>query len=414
MASTRLSYLAVAPETTVAAAVKPSKFLRFKDWDMNKGLTIEENNPIQNQRWNPINPVKTTESSEASYNFDLDPNDAVHFLRVALGSMSSSDISSATDASVFQHTLNMANTLPALSIEQGKGNLTDTSNNRQNYQVDRAFGAMVDTFVLSASDGIINMEVNLKTHGVFQSTPLIADAGSGSSVVIKLDAVGWLTTSDTVNIFDNTPQNETDAIASISSLNKTITIATLGNSYTVANEAKVELTPQTPSYTKPAKVLTFADVRFQFGADLTAAASAAEENIEDRSFTYENQLEERYGSLRRSPSVIAPKGAKAMISYSKYFENVEDRDRFLQTKKRACILTITNNEIVSSTDTNQALYTIKILLNTVVFTTYEMPTGTDELYAYNVEATAFYNESDGKAIEIQVINSNAGTVYTTA
>lgn len=143
---------------------------------MNKGLTIEENNPIQNQRWNPINPVKTTESSEASYNFDLDPNDAVHFLRAALGSMVSSDISSLTDASVFEHVLNMANTLPALSIEQGKGNLTDTTNNRQNYQVDRAFGAMVDSFVLSASDGIINMEVNLKTHGVFQATPMIADA----------------------------------------------------------------------------------------------------------------------------------------------------------------------------------------------------------------------------------------------
>ncbi len=63
--------------------------------------------------------------------------------------MSSADISSLTDASVFRHTINMANTLPGMTIEQGKGNLSDTSSNRQKYQVDRAFGAMVDSFVLA-------------------------------------------------------------------------------------------------------------------------------------------------------------------------------------------------------------------------------------------------------------------------
>lgn len=116
-----------------------------------------------------------------------------------------------------------------------------------------------------------------------------------------------MTTADSVNIYDATPQNETDAIAAISTVNKTVQIATLGNSYTVANLAKIELLPQTPSYSTPAQLLTFENVSFQFGADLTAAASAAEENIEDREFSYENQLEERFGSLRASPSVIAPK-----------------------------------------------------------------------------------------------------------
>jgi len=84
MASTRLGYLAVKLETTLATAVKPTNFVRFKDGDINKGLTILDNNPIQNQRRNPINAVPTTESSDGTYNFDLDPNDCVFFLKCGL------------------------------------------------------------------------------------------------------------------------------------------------------------------------------------------------------------------------------------------------------------------------------------------------------------------------------------------
>jgi hypothetical protein len=91
-----------------------------------------------------------------------------------------------------------------------------------------------------------------------------------------------------VNIYDATPQNETKTPSAVSLPNKTITIATLANSYTVANGAKVELVPQTPSYGTAAKVASFIHAKFQFGADLTAAASASLENIEDWEFAYEN------------------------------------------------------------------------------------------------------------------------------
>jgi len=218
-------------------------------------------------------------------------------------------------------------------------------------------------------------------------------------------------TDDTVNIYDETPQNETNAIASINTINKTIQIATLGASYTVANKAKVELVPQTPSYSVDAKVFTFDNASFQFGTNLTTAASAAEENVENWEFTYTNQLEERYGSLRKSPSKIAPKGASAKLTFSKYFENVKDRDRYLRAEKRACIVTITNNEIVSATDTNDAKYTVKLNLSDLRFTSYKMDTGTDDLYAIEAEAEVFYDTSDGRAIQIVTINDNAGTGY---
>ena len=191
-----------------------------------------------------------------------------------------------------------------------------------------------------------------------------------------------------------------------------MTIATLSNSYTVANEGKVELQPQTPSYATPAKVFSFIHAKFQFGADLTAAASAAFENIENWEFTFENALEERFGSLRETPSVIAPKGAKATFKYTKYFTNSEDRDRYLNQTKKAGILTITNNEVISATDTNNSKYSIKVLMSDARFTSHEMPTGTDDLYAASIEAECYYDTTDGQAIKIQVTNAKAGTEYT--
>lgn len=411
MASTRLWYLAIKKETTTAVAVKPTHFLWFKEGDLVLNQEVIANNPIRNNRWNAITPVKGKITTDGTYTFDFDINESIHFLYYLMGAISTSDIGS-TPAQVYQHTFTLANTLPSFTLEQWKGNLTDATNNLQNYQVDRGFGVMVDKLSMSASDGIVSLSVDMKAHGIFQRSLLIANATAGASVALSLESIEWLVaTSDTVNIFDKTPQNESDAIASISLTNKTITIATLWNSYTVANEAKVELVPQTPSY-GVAKVFSFTTCSFQTWVDLTAAAAASETNIEDWEFTYENQLEERFGSLRSSPSVIAPKGAKAMIKYTKYFENVTDRDNYLALTKKALILTMTNNEVIGAADTNNFKYTLKIEMSDCRFLTYEMPTGTDELYAVTTEAECFYDSGDGRAIRMIATNSKAGTEYT--
>lgn len=101
-----------------------------------------------------------------------------------------------------------------------------------------------------------------------------------------------------------------------------------------------------------------------------------------------------------------------MLKYTKYFTNVEDRDRYLNQTKRALILTITNDEIIASSDTNQAKYLIKFEASDIRFKSYNIPTGTDELYAASCEAECFYDFTDGNAVRFTVQNSKAGTVYT--
>ena len=131
------------------------------------------------------------------------------------------------------------------------------------------------------------------------------------------------------------------------------------------------------------------------------------ENVEDWEFEFKNNLEERYGSLRSSPSQIGEKGNEAMIKFSKLFEDVKDRDRYLDQTRRACVVTITNNEVVSATDTLLNKYTIIMEMPDVRFTSYNLPTGTDELYAIEAEASMFYDISAGKALRMKIKNKNS-------
>jgi len=412
MASTRLSYLSIIKEATIATAVQPDNFIRFKDGDAQFNQEVIENNPIQSNRHVGIQPVLGKVDTGGQYSLDLDYNECVFFLYGAMGTIASADISSLTDASVFRHTITTANSLPGFTMEQGKGNLTDTSNNRQNYSVERAFGVLVNTLTLSANDGIVGLALTTIAHGLFLKSDLVADAGAGSTVDLELESVEGLTTSDTVNIFDETPQSETDAVAAIDTSAKTIEIATLGNSYTIANNAKVELVPQTPVYSLDPNVAVFHHAAFQFGATIAAAGSADEENVEDWEFGINNNLEQRYGSLRATPSHIGEKGLQFTFNFKKFFENVTDRDRYLRQVRRAMIITLDSGVIVSATDTNDATYKVIIEVSDLRLTSYNLPTGTDDLYVVEFTAIPFYDTGDGRAVRIKVENENAGTVYT--
>lgn len=415
MALTREGYIAVKRQTitTPQTAVVPTHFLRFKEGDLEKTIENIVNNPIQNNRWGALNIVPGAETCEGTFKFDLDANECVHVLAAAHGGLSSADVSSATDTTVYDHTITIASDLPKLSWEQGKGSLTSTSNNRQDYRVMRGYGVQVDSYTIRGSEGLLEFEAKLFALGIFDVAKMLNNEAAGSSVVIELDTVeGLVASTDSVNCIDDTPQNEVDAIAALSAANKTITIGTLGNSYTTANRARVTLEPQSPSYGTAAQLFTNSMVNFQFGATISAAGSASEENVENWELTYSNNLEARRGSSRPSYGVIAPKAASCKLKFTKYFETRQDADRYFLQTRRACIITITNYTVVSATDTANLKYRVILQLSDLRFTAHEQPTGTDELCAYTIEAEAFYDTSDARAMRAIVTNAKAGTEYT--
>lgn len=413
MASTRIWYLATKREAVKPVAVKPTNFVRYKDGDIAFAQEVIINNPIQNNRWNALNKQKGKVTNEGTFNFDLDFNESVHFLSAAFGTIATADISSATDASVFQHTLNVSNcALPSLTMEQLKGpDECPGDANNQAYELNRYFGVMVDTFTIAGGEEQITFAMSVMAHGTFQKSNLLADAGVWASVELFLESVEWLVSTDSVNIFDQTPQSEQDPIASIDLVAKSIEILALWNSYTTASKAKVEILPQTPDFSTPEQLSAIWEASFRFWTDLAAAAIATETNIENWEIGFENQLEARYWTLRKTPSVIAAKGAKMTLKYTQYFEDIASRDKFLDLEAQAIIISIDNGNVISWTDTNNSTYSMTINVPSFVMTTYEMPTGTDDLYAVNVEGEFFYDETTGNAVEIIIDNEEPAATY---
>lgn len=416
MALSNLGYLAIKRQTisTPAVAVVPTHPLRYNEGD----LILEQENieieSVQNNAF-PTAMVRAMQKPSGEFKCDLDANECVHILSGALGTITSStDVSSATDASVISHQIDYSATPPIFSIEQARGSLTDTGNNSTRFEVRRAYGAMIDSFTIKGGNsGKIEFSWKLSALGIFHRAKVLKDAAAGSSVAIAVDTVeGLVATTDSVNIYDDTPQNEIDAIASLSTTAKTVTIATLANSYTVANNAMLYLQPQTMSYSVPEQVFTNADVDFRESTTYTAAASATESNLENWELTFNNNLDSRAGSIRRGNHIVAPTKRGVSLKFTKYFDTRMDADRYFNATKRGMEIIIQSDVIISATDTAAKRYKITIALSDVRFKSHKMSTSYGELYAYDVEAVCLYDTTDTRAIRITVVNGSAGTVYT--
>lgn len=377
-------------------AVKPTNFIRFKEGSISYEQEIIKNNPIQNVRWNAITAVPGKIGTDGEFSIDADVCDMGYFLYGALGSYSITSLGGGA----YKHTFGVANKLPSFSFEQAQGDTT--SQTEQNTY--RAFGVMIDSFELNGSDGIIGFKANVKAHGVFMKANLTDNAAIGSPSIIPVVSNEGLVVGDSVLVSEttgSTPSVETTTLTAVN-VNGTSVSANLAAAKDFNKSPKVELVPQTPSYDCGQNVFSFVHAKFQFAGNIVDAASAARENIENWTLSYNNQLEERYGSLRATPSVIAEKGASAMLKYTKFFERRVDRDRYLDQTRQACILTLEMNKKIGAT---AHAYKLVFKASDCRFTGYKMDTGADDVYVAEMEAELFYDCTDGKALEVELQNN---------
>lgn len=390
MASSRLGYLALKKEATRGVAVKPTNFVRHKGGGITYNQEIIANNPIQNTRHNAINAVKGKVTTDGEYSLDMDLREIGYWLYAVLGT-----VGVTNSAGVYTHTFSQAKKLPSFSLEQCKGDGSDTD-----YEVSRAFGVLCDSLEISGSDGLLEAKVGLKAIGIFLKTNAMINIAIGAPSTIDVQSTEGLVATDAIKVIETKGTLLTES-TTITAITDTDTLtATIATTHTLATTApKIELAAQSPSFPNAPLTASFANCRFRFGDDLTLAASATPENVENWTFTFENGVEERFGSLRNSPSKLAEKGSKGTLKFSQMFETKTLRDAYMDKARRACILTITLEDIISGT----TAYSLNIRMNDLRFTMSKMDTGSDEIFVLELESEIFYNSTDGKALEMVLI-----------
>lgn len=258
---------------------------------------------------------------------------------------------------------------------------------------------------MTGSDGIVGFKATVKAHGIFMKSNLTATAAIGSPSTIVATNTEGLVVGDSVKVMETsgTLSNETTTLISVNVDGVTVT-ANLAVAKTLANAPKIELAPQTPSFSTAQNLFSFIHAKFQFADTVANALTAAKENVENWSLSYQNQLEERYGSLRATPSVIAEKGSSAKLKYKKFFVDRTDRDRYLDQTRRACVLTLLLSKNIGASTTP---YKLQFSMSDCRFTGYKMDTGADDVYVAEMEADLFYDNTDGKALQVDLWNELA-------
>lgn len=231
---------------------------------------------------------------------------------------------------------------------------------------------------------------------------------------IKVDEVEGLVATDDVVVHNADGVNEAAEIAGVGVVNKVIAFTddlTELSEFTVANDTKVELAPQTPSYATNSQLADFDHVSVKMNSTVTLAESTEEIDVKDWEFEFKNNLETFYGSKRKTPGTIAPKAAEATFKFNRIFESLEERDAYVKQLSRGVVIDIRSNTVIDPTDTNNNVYSLKIELYNVKVTTCQLPIGNDDILAYQVECKATYSASDGKAIKITAVNAKTEAHY---
>lgn len=411
--STREGYHAIKNDASNDVVV-PTNFVRSEDGSIDFNKTTNYAQSKQNDRAANIQAVPWQEDTEGTLNFSYDSNESVFLLYGVLGDISSADVSSATDGSVYDHTIEPDLCLPTFSYEEGIGRITDTSNNRQNVLIKRSYGATINSAKLTIADERAMIEANVVSKGQLIQADVLSDVSNGSSVVVSLNSIEGFVVGEDVNIYDDTPTNETATIDAISTTNKTITLDTLSNSYQIADNAKVELIPQTPSYSLAQQLFASGQATVQFGEDLTAAGSAAAGCIRDASISIDNQVEKKpcLGKFAAGAGGIVPKGRLVTVEFTRSFQNKEDMDKYIQARSFAMIITLDNEQVVSTTDTNDATHKLVLKLPKVTIDSMPITSENNGVYEYTVSATAVPDSTAWWDIQAIATNGKAGTYYT--
>lgn len=104
-----------------------------------------------------------------------------------MGKNTATDVSSATDASVYEHVLDHICRVKSMTLEQPKGDICDDplTQNGLGFLTQRAIGTVLDTMKFSAETGKIEVEIGTKSMALFEVGFLTAnESAEGTSKTI--------------------------------------------------------------------------------------------------------------------------------------------------------------------------------------------------------------------------------------
>ena len=173
---------------------------------------------------------------------------------------------------------------------------------------------------------------------------------------------------------------------------------------TTSMMSKVPTVVTAPSLTTTSgTIFTWKDMVAQFGSTVDTALSASATKLTNFKMTISNALALHYKSGSNSPDTITTGVLEVTGSYTMYFENATDRDRYYALTKQSMVISMTGAGLGVGGYSER----LQIVLKKVVLEDIEIETGLDDFYAITCNFRAEIDNAQAGYVEMTLRNGKS-------
>jgi hypothetical protein len=390
------SYLAIKPETTPGVAVIPTVFVPLVSESIKTVVNHSADRRMKGMDWKSDDLLRGNRTHEGDIVVLGDPDSLGHFLNMVMAK----GITTGDAANGYTHPFTVG-APKTYTIEIKKG-----------LYAQRYCGVLINDLKLAFADGQLEITASIMAQAQV----------SISSVGVALTGAGMtsLTLDDEYDISPNRGLVIGDVI-NVGGVDLTLTsVSTNGHdvgftstSVTASIGAPVYLKPQTvslPSLQDPLyfgnSLVGIADT--SANADTAAATRATATPIYDFVMSIKNNLYAANGSTRMDPVQILTRTKEAQIEVKQLFENVEQRQSWMDRVKQAITVIMLGKFIKADFSTQEKL-TLK--LNKVKLIDNDNAVNVGDHIVDDQKFEVLYDSGDAAAMTVSLVNRTAGTAY---
>lgn len=390
------SYIAIKPEATEGTAVVPTIFLPLVSENIKTTVNYNADRRMKGISWKANDLLRGNRQHEGDIVFLADPDTLGHLMNMVM--VKGSTTGSAGDGYTHPYT-----------VGNGKSYTVDI---KKGLYVQRYFGVKAEELKLDFQDGQLQATLVIKAMGQFSVGSVgVALTGAGMTTLVLDDEYDispnrGLVVGDVINI-----NGTSVTLLTVNSNGTTVTFAS--TAITASVGASVYLVAQTPSQATLYDPLYFGNLLIGFGADATAAATAAGSRstatpVYDMSIVIKKNLFAQNGSNRMDPVQIIPRTDEAQLKLKQLFTGVSQRQAFYDRTKQALVLKFYGKYIKTDFST-QELFTVTF--NNVKLMEHGNAITVGDMIVDEENFEVLYDNSDGVAMTASLVNRSAGTVY---
>ena len=400
-----LGYLKIGKETTGrGAAVVPVIDVPLYSETIFPKTNLQTDNPIIGNPFGVYNIFPGQRDHSGDIEILCEPKTLPHFLNMLLNKVSSTPNGSGVNTHLFNlGTPNQSNA--SYTIDILKGDI-----------VHRFYGCEIDTLTPEwQNDSYMKLKLTVSALGQVSTVAIASGATTTITLSTEYDQAPakGLVVGDIITVVHMNngvvASTENTTISAISADNLTLTVTSLTGTYVAGDQLYIRARAVSPNIGNP---FNWARTEFRFGNTAAAALNNAHTPVEKGSvFEIKNDFNDNNGERRSGsfdPVSLARKQGDATLTIKKFFENGIELNDFLKMTKKSLVIRMFG-DLISGTTFNE----FQITFNHIHATESPDPLKAGELIYLNQKYQAQYDQTDGQAFSIAVVNTISSYVTNT-